>query len=275
MQSDHDSHNPPAVHLHHVGIRRGERTILTDINWTVASGQFAALLGPNGSGKSTIARILLGYLWATVGQVTVNGKKFGETNLHDLRETVRLVQPNGQFDLEPELSVREAIRTGVGGTLGAYRPATAEQETRVDALIARVSLTRTAGNRYGNVSTGERVRTLVARALVGRPSVLILDEPTSGLDVRGREELLSVLEDLAAEADRPATIVITHHVEELPRATSNVLLLEEGRVAASGRPKDVITAERMSRVYGCPVDIAERDGRFFLHALTKSWRLVQ
>ena len=273
MNSANDSHNPPAVHFENVVVSRGVREILKGVSWRVEAGEFAGLLGPNGSGKSTLARVMLGYLWATRGQVRVNGLLFGETNLHDLRQTVRLVQPNGQFDLEPTLSVREAVRTGIAGTLGAYRPLTAEQDARVDGLIDRVGLARAAAGRYGELSTGERVRALVARALVARPTVLVLDEPTSGLDVRGREELLAVLEDLAAGADRPAVITITHHVEELPRATTNVLLLDDGAAAATGRPADVLTSERLSRVYGCPVELRETDGRYFLHAVTRGWRV--
>ena len=107
------------------------------------------------------------------------------------------------------------------------------------------------------------VRALLARALVNRPTVLILDEPTSGLDIRGREELLSVLEDLSTQADRPALVMITHHVEELPRATTNVLLLDDGHAAGQGRPAEVLTSERLTRVYGCPVELRETDGRYF------------
>ena len=273
METNHHIPKPPAVHLDGVRLSRGEREILRGLSWQVAAGEFAAILGPNGSGKSTLARVLLGYLWATTGEVVVAGRRFGETNLHDLRTIVRLVQPNGQFDLEPTLSVREAVRTGVGGTLGAYRSATAEQEARVDTLVERVGLTRAAGGRYGELSTGERVRALVARSLVGRPTVLILDEPTSGLDIRGREELLSVLEDLAEEPDRPALIMITHHVEELPRATTNVLLLDDGRSAGQGRPGEVLTSDLLTRVYGCPVELRETDGRYFLHAVTRGWRV--
>lgn len=273
MQNSNNTQNPPAVHLQNVRLLRGTREIIRGITWTVGAGEFAAILGPNGSGKSTLARMMLGYLWATTGQVTIAGRVFGETNLHDLREIVALVQPNGPFDLEPTLSVREAVRTGVGGTLGAYRPATPQQEARVNELIERVGLTRSATNKYGNISTGERVRALVARSLVNKPTVLILDEPTSGLDIRGREELLSVLEDLSTEPDRPAVLMITHHVEELPRATTNVLLLNDGQAAAQGEPGHVLESALLSRVYGCPVELRETDGRYFLHAVTRGWRV--
>jgi iron complex transport system ATP-binding protein len=162
----------------------------------------------------------------------------------------------------------------VGNTLGAYRPATPEQEQRVDDLIDRVGLARLTGGQYGTLSTGERVRALLARALVNRPTLLILDEPTSGLDIRGREELLSVLEDLATEADRPALVLITHHVEELPRATSNVLLLDDGASDGQGKPADVLNSELLSRVYGCPVELRVTDERYFLHAVTRGWGVV-
>lgn len=270
--TSNNSHNPPAVHLDNVCLLRGERMILTDVSWRVESQQFAAILGPNGSGKSTIARMLMGYLWPTRGQVTIGGRIFGETDLNELREVMRLVQPNGQFDLEPTLSVREVVRTGYHGTLGAYRKVTAEQDDAVQAMIERVGLHRSAGNVYGNLSTGERVRALMARALVSEPKLLILDEATSGLDIRGREELLFVIDELSQEKSRPALITITHHVEELPRATTNVLMLSEGTVAAAGEPAEVLTGERLSHIYGCPVEIRRIEGRFWLHAISHAWQ---
>ena len=273
MSEPNDSLNDVAVHLEDVTFLRGARVILNGIHWTVRRGEFAALLGPNGCGKSTTARILLGYLWATRGRVTVEGKLFGESNLDELRKIVRLVQPNGQFDLDGDLSVREAVRTGVTGTLGAYRKITPQQEAHADEMLQRVGMGRSADNLYGLCSTGERARTLLARALVSRPALLILDEATSGLDIRGREELLAVLDRVAGEADRPTVITITHHVEESPRATTNVLLLDDGIVAAQGHPRDALTSERLSRVYDCPVELHEQDGRYFLQAMTKGWNV--
>lgn len=267
-----NSHNLPAVHLKGVSLLRGERLILNNVSWRVDSQQFAAILGPNGSGKSTIARLLMGYLWPTRGNVTIHGRIFGETDINDLREDLRMVQPNGQFDFEPTLSVREVVRTGYHGTLGVYRRVTAEQEAYADEMIERVGLRRSADNVYGNLSTGERVRTLVARALVSRPKLLILDEATSGLDIRGREELLFVIDELSYEPDRPALITITHHVEELPRATTNVLLLDDGAAVAAGAPADVLTGRQLSEIYGCPVEIRQIEGRFWLHAVSHTWK---
>src|SRR4051812_674315 len=90
----HDA-SQPAVELQNVGVLRGGRWILRDVNWSVAAGHCAAILGPNGSGKSTLARVISGYLWPTAGEVTVGGRRFGETDLNDLRHSIRLVQSAG------------------------------------------------------------------------------------------------------------------------------------------------------------------------------------
>jgi iron complex transport system ATP-binding protein len=271
MTVANDTRNPPAVHLAGVGVLRGERVILEGIDWRVEAGEFAAVLGPNGAGKSTLTRLLMGYLWATWGQVTVLGNVYGRSNLNDVRTAVRLVQPAGPFDFDPELPLRSVVATGFDGTLGLYDAVDAGRWAAADAMIDRVGLGHVRGNRYQTLSSGERVRTQVARALVAEPKLLILDEPTAGLDIRGREELLAVVDSLQHHPRRPAVIVVTHHTEELPRATSNVLLLAEGRNAGAGRPESVLRGDVLSRVYDCPVDVRRIDGRYYLHATSRDW----
>lgn len=253
-----------ALQLDHVGLLRGEKWILRDISWRVPTGSCVAVLGPNGSGKSTLARVLLGYLWATRGSVRVEGRLFGETNLAELRRTVRLLQPAGPFDLDGALTARQVVQTGRDGALGVSGvPLTSKEREHVAELVDLVGISKRAEGRYAELSTGEKVRTLTARALFAKPRVLILDEPTSGLDLRAREQLLSVIDRLVSRhADRPTLVVITHHLEELPRSTSDVLLLSEGSVAARGSLDEVIDDALLSAVYGCSVRVAKSDGKF-------------
>ncbi|MBC7785311.1 MAG: ATP-binding cassette domain-containing protein [Burkholderiales bacterium] len=272
MNPAHDIRNAAAVQIKDIAVLRGQRVILEDICWTVEAGQHAAILGPNGSGKSTLARILLGYLWPTRGSVVVAGRVFGETNLHDLRKLVRLVQPNGPFQIDDALSTRDAVSTGFDGTLGVYDACTDPQRRVVEEWLERVGLAGVADSAFGHLSTGERVRALLARALVGGPQVLILDEPTAGLDIRGREELLSALSDLAGDSrGSPTIIMVTHHVEDLLPSTSNILLLDRGQAAAVGTLPEVLRPELLSRVYNCPVDVRQINGRYYLHATSRSW----
>src|SRR5215210_236048 len=185
---------PNAIELASVGVRRGDAWILRDVDWSVPAGACAAVLGPNGSGKSTLTRILAGHLWPSAGTVTVLGETFGEVNLLELRKALRLVQAAGPYDVDPVLTTREVVLTGYFSTIGLYDPTTPEMEAEADRLLDLVGLCADAGHTYSTLSSGERVRSLIARALVVRPKLLLLDEPTAGLDLLAREQVLATVQ---------------------------------------------------------------------------------
>jgi len=242
------------------------RTILQGIVWQVAPRSCAAVLGPNGCGKSTLLRVLAGYQYPTSGSVTVLGRKFGEANLNELRQSIRLVQPPNAYDLEPDLTVRQAVLTGFFGTLGQFHGVTPKMIAKANVTLGELGLSHLAERFYQTLSTGERTRTLIARAIVEPVELLLLDEPTTGLDLPSREAVLRTIESLAG---RVTVVMTTHHVEELPASTSNVLLLDGGRVAADGEPGGVLTSEMLSRVYRMPVTVHREGGRFYLHVGTR------
>jgi iron complex transport system ATP-binding protein len=263
-----------AIELRNVGVRRGDTLILRDVSWTVPAGKCAAVLGPNGAGKSTLTRILACHLWPTSGEVHVAGGTFGESSLPDLRKHIRLVQPAGPYDVDPQLTAHEAVLTGFFGSIGLYATPTDEMRHRASELLGHVGLSHVASHTYATLSSGERVRTLIARALALRPRLLLLDEPTAGLDLLAREQVLATVQRLmepGGEHAPPTVLMITHHVEELPPATSHVLLLGEGRVAASGTPEQVLRAEVLSRVYRCPLEVRRQGGRFYVEVHPAAW----
>jgi len=255
-----------------VGVMRDERWILRDITWTVPAGQCAAVLGPNGSGKSTLARILAGHLWPTAGTVAVLGETFGQVDLFELRKQIRLVQPAGPYDIDPMLTAVEAILTGYFGSIGLYQPTTDAMHHEARRLLKMVGLHAIENHTYQTMSSGERVRCLIARSLVTKPRLLILDEPTAGLDLLAREQVLATTQQLFDDPAPPAVLIITHHVEELPPATAQVLLLSAGKSAASGTPQEVLKPEILSKVYRCPVQVRQSAGRFYLEVHPDAWR---
>ncbi|HYE17878.1 MAG TPA: ATP-binding cassette domain-containing protein [Tepidisphaeraceae bacterium] len=266
---------PPAIALSNVGLRRGQTWILRDVSWTVPAGACAAILGPNGSGKSTLTRILACHYWPTEGESSVLGAVFGDANLLELRKSIRLVQPAGPYDIDGELTARQAVLTGFFGTIGLYDPTDAAMDAEADRLLDQVGLTHVRDHTYGTLSNGEKVRTLIARALVREPRLLLLDEPTAGLDLLAREQVLATVQALfepGASASRPTVMMITHHVEELPPATSHVLLLDEGRAAAQGSPAEVLTDAVLSRVYKCRVRVRVNEGRHYVEVHPTAWR---
>ncbi|HLL90126.1 MAG TPA: ATP-binding cassette domain-containing protein [Tepidisphaeraceae bacterium] len=258
----------PAIDLRQVGVRRGDRWILRDASLTVPAGSLLALLGPNGSGKSTLARLLAGYVWPTAGAVCVLGHRFGEANLNALRRHVRLIQPHAVHDPDAAATARDVVLTGFFGTVDLRDAVSDEQRRQADRELHRVGLSTLTDRTFHTLSTGERMRCMLARALVTRPGLLILDEPTAGLDLVGREQFLATLDRLTrGDAHRPTIVLVTHHVEELPAATTAVALLDGGALAAAGAPEQVLRAEVLSVVYRCPVEVTRTPaGRYFATA---------
>lgn len=260
MKTDTPS-SPHAVELSNVGVRRDGRWILRDVTAAIPARACTVLLGHNGCGKSTLVRVITGYLWPTVGDVTVLGQRFGETDLAALRESIRLVQPTGSAaEPDGDITPRDLVCSGFFGTTGLYREPTPAQHAAADDALARVGLSHVAGQSYRTLSSGERMRSLIARALVVRPALLILDEPTAGLDLVGREQVLAAVS--GAIRDGLTMLLVTHHLEEIPADTARVLLLSDGRLIAAGPPGDVLTHETLSAAYRWPIAVHRHDGRY-------------
>jgi iron complex transport system ATP-binding protein len=261
-----------AIELSGVGVVRGETWILRGVDWAVPAGTCAAVLGPNGSGKSTLARILACHLWPTEGNATILAARMGDANLPAVRRGIRLVQPAGPYDVDPALTAREVVLTGFFGTIGLYEPVTDVMTAEAERLLGQVGLTHVADHTYATLSSGERVRSLIARALAVRPGLLLLDEPTAGLDLLAREQVLATVQRMFdAGGERPTTVMITHHVEELPPATSHVLLLANGRPAARGTPDEVLRGDVLSRAYDFEVEVRRSNGRYYAEVHPRAW----
>jgi len=130
-------------------------------------------------------------------------------------------------------------------------------------MLESVGAEHLAERTYETLSEGERKRVLIARSLMTDPELLLLDEPAAGLDLGGREELVARLEDLAADPEAPAIVLVTHHVEEIPRGFSHALILSEGRIVDGGLLTGVLTAANLSKAFGQSIALDVIDGRYF------------
>jgi iron complex transport system ATP-binding protein len=183
------------------------------------------------------------------------------------------VQAAGPYDADPSLLTREVVLTGYFGTLALYDEPTPAMHDDAARLVAQVGLAQVAEQTYSTLSSGERVRALIARALASRPRLLLLDEPTAGLDLLAREQVLATVQSLFEQKDEPPTVVmVTHHVEELPPVTSQIMLLSDGKPFATGSPEQVLRAEILSQVYRCPLEVHHDAGRWSVHVHPDAWR---
>ncbi|MHA6627617.1 ABC transporter ATP-binding protein [Pseudonocardia sichuanensis] len=246
-----------------VAVRRGATTLLHDVDWTVELDERWVVLGPNGAGKTTLLRMAAAELHPTTGVVHVLGERLGRVDVFELRTRIGLTSAALGLRVPNDETVRDVVVSAGYGVLGRWRERYEAADTdRADHLLAALGVSPLAGREYGTLSEGERKRTLIARALMTDPELLLLDEPAAGLDLGGREDLVARLAALAADPEAPASVLVTHHVEEIPVGYSHALLLREGGVVAAGLLDDVLTDENLSATFGMPLSVQKRRGRY-------------
>ncbi|MBW0110964.1 ABC transporter ATP-binding protein [Pseudonocardia sp. KRD-182] len=246
-----------------VSVRRGTSMLLRDVDWQVELDERWVVLGPNGAGKTTLLRLAAAEMHPTTGTVHVLGERIGRVDLAELRTRIGLTSAALGLRIPGDETVRDVVVSAGYGVLGRWREEYERSDTdRADQLLDALGVRPLADRAYGTLSEGERKRTLIARALMTDPELLLLDEPAAGLDLGGREDLVSRLTALAADADAPASILVTHHVEEIPVGYSHGLLLREGRVVAAGLLEDVLTDDNLTETFGLPLGVLRRRGRY-------------
>lgn len=251
---------PPLV-LEHVSVVRDGRPLLDDVTWSVQRGERWVLLGPNGSGKTTLVRVASLWLHPSSGRVQVLGGELGRVDVRSRRQRIGLLSAGLADALRPGLRAAEVVVTARYGALEPWWHAYDDADRdRAVQLLDRLGVGGLADRAFGTLSSGERQRVLLARALMADPALLILDEPAAGLDVGGREALLASLGSLAADPRTPPVLLVTHHLEEIPAGFSHALLLRDGRVRACGPIEEVLTDEALSSCFGLGL-VVGRDPR--------------
>lgn len=251
----------PAVEMVGVGVRRGDRTILRDVDWTVGADERWVLLGANGSGKTTLARIAALYDHPSTGVLRVLGEQLGRCDVRTLRRRVAFVSPAFVDLIRPDLTARDVVMCALNAALEPWWHTydDADRRRAVDSLD-RLGIAELAPRRFGTLSSGERQRVQLARALMCDPELLLLDEPTAGLDLAGREEFVGDLD--AVGTDGPAMVLVTHHVEEIPASFGHAMLLADGAVLAAGPIDRALTSESLGRSVGLRLVVERRGGRW-------------
>ncbi|HEV7524968.1 MAG TPA: ATP-binding cassette domain-containing protein [Acidimicrobiia bacterium] len=237
--------------------------ILDGVDWTVQAAERWVVLGANGAGKTSLLRIAALYQHPTAGSVEVLGQRLGRTDVRTLRERIAFSSPALASRLEPTMTASEVVMTARYAALAPWwhRYSDADR-TRALELLREWRCETLATHAFTTLSAGERQRVLLARMLMNEPGIALLDEPTAGLDIGGREELVADLTTWARDPARPAMVLVTHHLEEIPPAFTHALVLKGGRTLASGPLRDTVTTEILSVAYELDLVVDERDDRY-------------
>lgn len=258
---------PPLLDLQAMSIFTPARIFLVrDLTWTVRAGERWALLGPNGAGKSTALSVAGATRHPSSGSAEVLGRRLGRTDLRELRSHIGVV--DHALRIPPDLDAVEVVLTGLSGTVQTLREGYGiEARARALELLSLLGCVGLLERGVHTWSHGEKARVRIARAMIGRPPLLLLDEPASGLDLPGREDLMAAIDDVATANPLLGLVLVTHHLEELPTCIDHALLLNTSREVAQGPVADVLTDTLVSACFGRPIEVRHHSGRWTATAL--------
>ena len=241
-----DTHRPPTIAARDVSCEVGAALLLDGVNLTADRAQMIGLIGPNGAGKSTLLRTIAGILGHDHGAVLLDGAEIGSLSPKDIASNLALVPQVAPYT--HSFTSLELVLMGRYPHLGRFQ---IESERDRDIARSAMALTETdklSDRTLDTLSGGERQRVFVSRALAQKPRVLLLDEPTSNLDILHQLKVLSLVRRLVDSG--LTAIAAIHDLHMAARYCDRLVLLSGGRVAATGTPEQVLSAENIESAFG-------------------------
>jgi len=256
------------VELAGVSIVRNGSTLISEINWEVDEADRWVVIGPNGAGKTTLLQVISAQIHPSSGVAGVLGEVLGTVDVFELRPRIGLTSAALAERIPRGERVHDVVVSASYAVVGRWREQYDDLDhERANELLAQLRIDGLADRTFGTLSEGERKRVQIARALMTDPELLLLDEPAAGLDLAGRETLVNTLAELAQDDYAPASVLVTHHVEEIPSGITHALLLKGGKIVAAGPLRDTLTAENLTKTFDVELSLVEDDGRWNARAI--------
>jgi iron complex transport system ATP-binding protein len=259
------------IDLVDVTVRRGRATLLDQVSWRVEEDERWVILGANGAGKTTLLQLCSAQIHPTDGIAGLLGEVLGTVDVFELRPRIGWTSAAVADRIPRGELVRDVVVSASYGVVGRWREHYDELDhERALDLLVEVGAGGLADRTFGTLSEGERKRVQIARALMTDPELLLLDEPAAGLDLGGREDLVSTLSVLANDPYSPATVLVSHHVEEVPPGFTHVLMLRDAKVVAQGPLEETMTEENLGATFGLTLQLTREDGRYAARRRTRA-----
>jgi iron complex transport system ATP-binding protein len=249
--------------FNNVTVLRDQRPILNNVDWQVHSNQRWVIVGPNGAGKTTLLRVAASQIHPSTGTAKLLGSTLGEVNVFELRTRIGFASNAMSVHIPNSETVLDAVMTASYGITGRWNEKYDDvDERRARRVLAEWQLDELADRPFGTLSDGERKRAQIARSVMPDPEILLLDEPVASLDMAAREHTISVLGSYASAPTAPAIIMVTHHIEEIPKGFTHALILSRGQVYAAGEIDATLTTEKISGAFGFGLEVSKDGDRF-------------
>ena len=257
-----------SLNVSNLTVHHGAICAVNQVSLAVPTGKLAAIIGANGAGKTTLLQMCATLAHPTSGTVSILGKELGKVDVFELRNRVGFTSSAMMDLLPPEEKVIDTVLTASYAMLERWQEVyDLWDESRAKALLTTFGVRELGERLFGTLSEGEKKRVQIARSIMSDPEILLLDEPAAGLDLGGREDILRRISQFAAEPTAPATVIVTHHIEEIPAGTTHVLLLQNGLAMRQGTIADNLTSETLTELYGIRISLEINRGRYFAQAL--------
>ena len=253
----------PLLEFENVFVQRGNRLALNGLTLNINAGEHVAILGPNGSGKSTLIQLITRECYPLArphSKMRILGQS--NWNIFELRAHLGIISNDLMARCTRDITGRELVLSGFFGSIGIWpnHHVLPEMESAAEAAMARMEVAHLANRWLDELSSGEARRLLIARALIHHPDTLLLDEPTTSLDLGAQRGMRDHLRALAASG--VSLLLVTHHLEEIVPEIERVVLLREGTVDADGPKAEILTPDKLSPVFGIPLEISRTDGYY-------------
>jgi iron complex transport system ATP-binding protein len=265
--------SPPLLDLKHVTVFRGSATVnsseaaprpaLDDVTLRIEAGEHVCILGPNGCGKSTLIKTITRECYPVASEkcsISIFGRE--RWNVFELRSLLGIVSPDLLGSCTTDATCLDVVLSGFFSStrIFPHHHPDPKQLALARTALERMGIAHLAGRDIAHMSSGEAKRTLIARALVHDPRALLFDEPSNALDIAAQLQLRATMRHLAQTGI--AILLVTHHVSEIIPEIKRVILLQEGRVLADGPKASVLTSEKMSALFGVPLNISFENDYF-------------
>jgi len=259
-----------AVEFENISFVRNGVRILDNVSLNIGTGESVAVIGPNGSGKTSLIKLLKGDIRPYFDElVRTKCKMFGEErwNIFDLRKRMGVVSTELQSRFKDNVSVGAVILSGFFRTTDIYK----DHQITDDMINASENAAERAGicdklaRETGKLSLGEMRRTLIARALVPGPSMLLLDEPMTGLDIVVKNEFKKMFDSLIKNGT--GIIMITHDLEDIPSGIERIIMMKDGKIFADGNKKELLNDRMISDLFSSSITVTSDNGTYRMRPL--------